>query len=229
MARVTGKPAWFKLFFHHKAMIDAVPDEAVGKALKAIMAYFDSGELPELDPMTAIVFSALRPSVDDSFEDYERTSRKNRENVKKRWEKSDVPSVPNDTTCTSGNDLIPKHTKHTEGEEEAEEEVEERREDIGASTPSSSPSAKKPVKHKHGEYNNVLLTDEELDKLKAEYPDWNTRIERLSAYVASTGKTYKSHYATIRNWARKDAEKGGVSRGTGNERTTTRIKEEYYL
>lgn len=67
----------------------------------------------------------------------------------------------------------------------------------------------KPVKHKYGEYKNVLLTDEELEKLKAEYPDCMDRIERLSSYVASTGKSYKSHYATIRNWARKDAEKPG--------------------
>lgn len=63
-------------------------------------------------------------------------------------------------------------------------------------------------KHKYGEYNNVLLTDEELDKLKTEYTDFADRIERLSSYVASTGKTYKSHYATIRNWARKDNENG---------------------
>lgn len=68
------------------------------------------------------------------------------------------------------------------------------------------PSPKKPSKHKHGEYNNVLLTDDELDKLKAEYPDYEERIERLSSYVASTGKRYKSHYATIRNWARKDVQ-----------------------
>lgn len=66
----------------------------------------------------------------------------------------------------------------------------------------------RPQKHKYGEYNNVLLTDEELEKLKTEYSDYKERIERLSSYVASTGKSYKSHYATIRNWARKDAEKG---------------------
>ena len=64
-------------------------------------------------------------------------------------------------------------------------------------------------KHKYGEYNNVLLADDELEKLKAEYPDYLNRIERLSSYVASTGKKYKSHYATIRNWARKDAETRG--------------------
>lgn len=69
------------------------------------------------------------------------------------------------------------------------------------------PPKKKPQKHKYGEYNNVLLTDEELEKLKDEYPDYEDRIERLSSYVASTGKSYKSHYATMRNWARKDAEK----------------------
>ncbi len=70
----------------------------------------------------------------------------------------------------------------------------------------SAPAPKKPSKHKYGEYLNVLLTDEELDKLKTDFPDWEERIERLSSYVASTGKKYKSHYATIRNWARKDAE-----------------------
>ena len=69
-----------------------------------------------------------------------------------------------------------------------------------------APKPSKPVKHKYGEYKNVLLTDEELEKLQDEYFDWEERIERLSSYVASTGKSYKSHYATIRNWARKDQE-----------------------
>lgn len=72
-------------------------------------------------------------------------------------------------------------------------------------------NSKKPTKHKYGEYNNVLLTDDELDKLKSEYPDWAERIERLSSYVASTGKSYKSHYVTIRNWARKDTAQGKMT------------------
>ena len=76
--------------------------------------------------------------------------------------------------------------------------------DMGDSGESQSP--KKPVKHKHGEYNNVLLTDDELEKLQKEYPDYSERIDRLSSYIASTGKAYKSHYATIRNWARKDTQ-----------------------
>jgi len=80
---------------------------------------------------------------------------------------------------------------------------------ISDSDESKPPKTTKPVKHKYGEYKNVLLADEELEKLKSEYSDYEERIERLSSYVASTGKAYKSHYATIRNWARKDAEKSG--------------------
>ena len=64
----------------------------------------------------------------------------------------------------------------------------------------------KAPRHKHGEYKNVLLSDEDLAKLKEEFPsDWANRIERLSSYMASTGKSYKNHLATIRNWAKRDA------------------------
>lgn len=63
-------------------------------------------------------------------------------------------------------------------------------------------------RHKHGTYNNVLLSDDDFEKLKTEFPfDYGTRIERLSEYIASTGKSYKNHLATIRNWARKDKER----------------------
>ena len=63
----------------------------------------------------------------------------------------------------------------------------------------------KPIRHKYGAYNNVLLTDEEMLKLRDEFPrDWDERVERLSEYIASTGKKYKNHLATIRSWARND-------------------------
>lgn len=62
-----------------------------------------------------------------------------------------------------------------------------------------------PIRHKYGEYGNVLLSDADLEKLKAEFPaDYEERIERLSSYIASTGKKYKNHLATIRNWAKKE-------------------------
>lgn len=58
----------------------------------------------------------------------------------------------------------------------------------------------------YSKYNNVLLTEEELKSLKKDFPkDWSERIERLGEYMASTGKSYESHYATICRWAKEDA------------------------
>lgn len=66
----------------------------------------------------------------------------------------------------------------------------------------------KESKHRYGQYNNVLLSDAEYEKVKSEFPsDYSARIERLSEYIASTGKRYKNHLATIRSWARKDKDK----------------------
>ena len=75
----------------------------------------------------------------------------------------------------------------------------------------------KTTRHKYGLYENVLFTDEEFQKLREEFPnDCFERIERLSEYIASTGKKYKSHLATIRAWARKDVVQKTASRKGGN-------------
>ena len=69
---------------------------------------------------------------------------------------------------------------------------------------SKSKSSKPAVRHKYGEYNNVLLSDEDMEKLKSEIPNYEDYINKLSSYMASTGKSYKNHLATMRNWFRKD-------------------------
>lgn len=80
--------------------------------------------------------------------------------------------------------------------------------------PPSKKSKATPTRHKYGEYKNVLLSDEQMEKLKTEFPnDYQERIERLSEYCASTGKTYKNYLATIRNWAKKDNQPKKVSSG----------------
>lgn len=95
------------------------------------------------------------------------------------------------------------------------------KETMAADHPSDMDKRQEPIRHKYGEYKNVLLSDEDIEKLKMEFPnDWEDRIERLSSYVASTGKSYKNHLATIRNWARKDKnDNNGVNeRNHGKEK-----------
>ena len=59
-----------------------------------------------------------------------------------------------------------------------------------------------------GRYQNVFLSAGELSELQTTFPAvWQEYIERLSEYMASTGRTYKSHAATIRRWIADDRRK----------------------
>ena len=63
----------------------------------------------------------------------------------------------------------------------------------------------------YGRYKNIFLTDTELEALKNELPEkWSFYVERLSEYMASKGKSYDNHAATIRRWAVSDTEKAAV-------------------
>jgi hypothetical protein len=60
-------------------------------------------------------------------------------------------------------------------------------------------------KIKYGEFQNVLLKDEEYKNLLEKLGESNTKlmIEELSTYIASKGKRYSNHYATLLGWARR--------------------------
>ncbi len=59
--------------------------------------------------------------------------------------------------------------------------------------------------HFYGRYDNVILTDKEMEILKSDFPtDYLSMIEHLSEYMASYGKTYKNHLATMELWKKAD-------------------------
>lgn len=73
------------------------------------------------------------------------------------------------------------------------------------STETINKRGKKEIQHRYGSYENVLLSDTEYGKLRQEFPgDYQMRVERLSEYMASTGRSYKNHLATIRSWAKRE-------------------------
>lgn len=85
-------------------------------------------------------------------------------------------------------------------EREIEERLEEEKEREG--------EKETPSLLRLGMYNNVILSQEELDALRADFPaEYENMIENLSMYMKSTGRLYKDHYATMRKWKREDAEK----------------------
>ena len=56
----------------------------------------------------------------------------------------------------------------------------------------------------YGKFQNVFLSDGDITVLQQTVPSYIEYIERLSAYMQSTGKSYADHAATIRCWYERD-------------------------
>lgn len=79
-----------------------------------------------------------------------------------------------------------------------------------------SPGAKRAEISPIGIMGNVRLTPEELGRYRAKYGDPTRLIDALSTYIAKTGKRYKSHFAALVSWARRDIE-SGIDPETGSK------------
>lgn len=55
-------------------------------------------------------------------------------------------------------------------------------------------------KSKYGTYKNVTLTNDEYEKLKKEYPNYEKIIEYLDTAIEMKGYKYKSCYLAIKKW-----------------------------
>lgn len=61
----------------------------------------------------------------------------------------------------------------------------------------------KEIRHKHGEYHHVLLTDSQLNSLKDEYANWEELIKYLDEYIEMKGYKARNHYLCIKKWVIK--------------------------
>lgn len=89
-----------------------------------------------------------------------------------------------------------------------------------------SPALPVPAKKAHGEFGNVMLTDDEYIKACASIQDCDSMIERMSSYKASSGKKYKSDYAALLNWARRDDDRHSLPQAPMYKTAADRDREE---
>ena len=88
-----------------------------------------------------------------------------------------------------------------------------------------------------GEFKNVLLTKNEFEKLKSQYPqDFEAIIDYLSSYIEMKGYKAKSHYLAIQKWVvlayqeQKKREENlirGVNYGSYSQQKPRKICTEY--
>ena len=214
---------FYESFFRAVRRIRNAADRAA--AYDVLCAYALYGEEPDLDALpdaVAIAFEVAKPNLDASRR--KASSGKHGGEASKPKQTGSKPEANGSKPEANGSKPEANRKQSEESpkqeKEQEKEQVQDKEQMLSPYNAPLAPEKKaKAVRHKYGSYQNVLLTDEELVTLQAEFPaDWAERVERLSGYIAQSGKTYKSHLATIRNWARNDRASPGAMehRGDGN-------------
>ena len=117
--------------------------------------------------------------------------------VKKRIYRENLKSLPKieDNVRTKKDNVRQEIEKETETDTDTYNEKEREKESAH-------------VRKAYGIYNNVRLTDAEMQSLRDNYPDeYEQMIENLSEYMKCKGKFYSDHYATLMKWKREDEKK----------------------
>ena len=182
----------------------SMPFESVGRVFMALIAFAndeDPAKYLENDVCALSVFPIVKQQVMRN-EDYR---------LSKAWNgKKGGASIGNENAkkTTKNNLKQPKTTKNEQKQ-----------------TPNPNPYPNpNPINNKktYGECENVLLTDEEYQKIKNDGLEY--LINELSLYIASSGKSYKSHYAALRQWANRRAKE---SKPKENNFTQGAMNKEY--
>lgn len=191
MAKKSKRPSWFKLWLHHRPLIDAVPDDVAGRAIKAALNYFATGEVVQLGQLETVLFSSIKSDIDDAHADYLRDVENGKKGGRPKLTEEEKPLV------TEGNPPVPTVTEG-DGEKEGEGEGEKK-----------SMSADKPPKRSR-------FSPPTIEQVKSycEEKGYAVDPERFVNYYTSNGwrvgkNPMKDWKAAVRNWNGKEKNTNG--------------------
>ena len=116
------------------------------------------------------------------------------------WDKYQQDEQQTEQQVNNNRTTSEQQVNTNKNEKNIKNEKNKKKNNIPASEDKSSSAFAKASKHKYGEYKNVLLKDEELQKLKEEYQNWEELIKYLDEYIEMKGYKAKSHYLCIKKW-----------------------------
>ena len=190
---------YLKLFVDCLEKYQKLNDTEFGRLVRSALRYKATGEEPVDLGRESLLWDGMRLDIDRDNERYSDVvnarSEAGKKGAKVRWQ-TDSKNSKSHLLCGK-NGQEKEEDKDNDNDKDKDNDNDKLKEK----------SNKKEIRHKYGQYENVLLSDSELEKLKSEFSDYQQRIERLSEYMASTGKSYKNHLATIRAWSRRDVGK----------------------
>lgn len=193
--------------YEFEIVFQSLPLAEAGRLVLAIYAYEQRNEVPNFsdNPMLQFAWGThIKPKIDENIEKYNAVCEARRSAGSKGGKATqEKQKQSNQANASFGKQNNQKEANQADYDYDCDNDC-----DNDCDSKEKIIKKEKPPKHKYGQYQNVLLSDDELEKLKTEFPvDWEERIERVSEYCASKGVTYKNYLATIRNWARKERPK----------------------
>ena len=99
---------------------------------------------------------------------------------------------------------------------------------INNNNKTSKKKTTKEVRHKYGEFKNVLLSDKDLEKLKAEYGEELVEkyTKKMDEWIELNGRRYKNYYLALRQWMNKEVSK--KQEKVEKQEGDTKYDEEYF-
>ena len=80
----------FILYLDQQEIFEMLTDEQSGRLIKDIFQYERTGQMPQMDKMLNLAFIPIMQALDKNRWKYEEKCKKNKENIKKRWNKNNT-------------------------------------------------------------------------------------------------------------------------------------------
>lgn len=214
--------------------IECMSDEQAGELFKAILRKVNNEDIGELSPMASMAYAFIAPKMDDNAEKWEEIKKSRSEagrrgglatqakakTIKENDDCNEQEQASTEQSQANGKQNQAKTSKRQAklSKDQANQAVNVNVNVNGLSNNKlldnkdiSPTKDKKVVKHKYGSFQNVLLTDSEVEQLNSRFNNRQEKIEDLSYYLATHNVSYKSHYAAILSWDRSDKKKNTVT------------------
>nr|DAI64283.1 MAG TPA: hypothetical protein [Caudoviricetes sp.] len=146
---------YFCAYHSYRAWMEMLSDAEKGRLFDALLLYSETGEQLSLSGKEAALFPAMKWNIDRDSKSYDETCKKNRDNIKRRYER-----IQSNTTVYE--------SYQGKGEGEIKGELKEKVLS-NESTKKNAAASTAGEKEKYGEYGWVRLTPEEYSRMANEF------------------------------------------------------------
>lgn len=204
-----GRMDYFPAFFKYRKSLGELTDEQVGRVFRAALEYGEDGTVPRLSAVEKMAFAFIMADIDVARGKYDEICEKRREAINKRWQNIADTADTNEYKSIGEIQMNTSDTKHTDIHTDIHTDTHTNNLSDGV----ASDDAATPARTKTAKKQFVPPTVEEVRQYCAENGYDTINPDAFVDYYEANGwkvgnQAMKDWRATVRNWARRDKERG---------------------